>query len=788
MASDDLSDDLSATFRKRLEHALASDEIARPAQELKIPSERLVALVSEQRALEFAEVSHRAWRRARDDLFVANHRFATARNEVLRPRLPVRVAIAVRTRLPGGAAFAERLARTRDARIDALRRDFHVEARAAEEDAAATETLEILDELAILAPLRAYIGERSDRAWSTQLHLSAANAPGLAELRASPSVPLAGIDEVDARMRAMPAGSIGIAGPRGVGKTTLIRWFTSTQASPARFGAYVSAPTRYDARDFLLHLFATLCSAVIGETSETRARPQTGVGKPWQRVAMVLRWPLNVGIGALIASAGLVAASLLGLHVDPRLLVGLACLGGAADAALGTAVVRSTIGLDSDEAAWPTPPVSTLLAMLAFGLLVVGSSLIALSQLAETTPIWAWGTLGVACSLMVVWIGSPRIRIRMDASDVEPDMRVFALRREARQRLRDLHFQMTVSKGWGGALKLPLLEGTLSGEQSLASRPRSLPELVDELERFIRAAVEIGRVVIGIDELDKMETEQDAHRFLNEIKGVFGIRGCFFLVSVSEEAMSGFARRDARLRDAFDSAFDEIVYIRPLDLAQSRTLLSERVIGLPTQFGALCHVLAGGLPRDLIRAARTVLARNEVGLQISLAEVVRGVVARELDARARGASIALRSFGPHATRFVDWLADVEGAVDRLDEICTSTDVWERTAAVDDPTERARLAALILELQGFCHFALTLRDVFGDAFEQDAFEALQAGGGPLDLLARAQTTFSVNALLAWSEVSAFRKANRLPVLAPPTLDAAPGGRPRRGTTDGVASSA
>jgi hypothetical protein len=39
------------------------------------------------------------------------------------------------------------------------------------------------------------------------------------------------------------------------------------------------------------------------------------------------------------------------------------------------------------------------------------------------------------------------------------------------------------------------------------------------------------QVRIGIEELDKIDSISDAYKFMNEIKVLFGIPGCFFLVS-----------------------------------------------------------------------------------------------------------------------------------------------------------------------------------------------------------------------------------------------------------------
>jgi len=122
----------------------------------------------------------------------------------------------------------------------------------------------------------------------------------------------------------------------------------------------------------------------------------------------------------------------------------------------------------------------------------------------------------------------------------------------------------------------------------------TLPEVVDSLRDFLEAvAREHDRVMIGIDELDKMRTEAAAERFLNDIKGIFGIRNCYFLVSVSEEA-----------------------------------------------------TLSGGLPRDLIRVTRTVIAeQNSTGLT-ELTTITKQTVLDELKRKTRAVAVAVRRTEP----------------------------------------------------------------------------------------------------------------------------------------------
>ena len=112
--------------------------------------------------------------------------------------------------------------------------------------------------------------------------------------------------------------------------------------------------------------------------------------------------------------------------------------------------------------------------------------------------------------------------------------------------------------------------------------------------------------MIGIDEIDKMDPDS-AKRFLNDIKAIFGMLDCLYLVSVSDEALQIYEQRILLGRTAFDSAFDEIARVHPLDFESCRHLLRGRIAGFPDSMIAFCEVMSGGVPRDMIRAARASL-------------------------------------------------------------------------------------------------------------------------------------------------------------------------------------
>jgi hypothetical protein len=159
---------------------------------------------------------------------------------------------------------------------------------------------------------------------------------------------------------------------------------------------------------------------------------------------------------------------------------------------------------------------------------------------------------------------------------------------------------------------------------SFAGRAPTYPEVVNDFRTFVQA---IGRVVIAVDEIDRIGTGESARRFLNELKAIFDVPGCCYLVSVSTEAQHDFELSGMGLRSVFDSSFDEVVRVDYLDFTLSKRLLRRLVVGLPEQFAALAYVFSGGLARQLIRAARDVLRQKE---GTTLSEVARVLTEDEL--------------------------------------------------------------------------------------------------------------------------------------------------------------
>ncbi|MED7931574.1 hypothetical protein SMD20_45655 [Nonomuraea sp. LP-02] len=326
-----------------------------------------------------------------------------------------------------------------------------------------------------------------------------------------------------------------------------------------------------------------------------------------------------------------------------------------------------------------------------------------------------------------------------------------------------------------------------------AEQPLSHPEVVEEFRGFARRVSALvhahgGRVFVGVDELDKIGSAEQAERFLNELKGVLGIPYVYFLVSVSDDALVSFERRGIPLRDAFDSSFDEIVRVGRLTYPESRRLLYRRVIGLSEPYVGLCHVLSGGIARDLIRAARrvvqigTALAARPAGvvpwdedvleadrfvvrtqeetpaLPVQLADVSAAVVREEISRKALAFTHALTDVGAAGgAAFQRILYDAGTASsprDLMDALLRPGD--------DEPPEVTRLH---VDYAAYVYFCQTVGEVFSASLDDIRLErctGTPAWEGGFDALAAARAAFVTDSRIAWHAVSGIRRAWQLDV--------------------------
>jgi hypothetical protein len=637
---------------------------------------------------------------------------------------------------------------------------------------------------AIARLLRTALEEKIDADYSTKLNVGPEEAPGLAELSGDElnAVETESVERLTQLLKRMPGGSIGLSGQRGSGKSTLIRKVcdgTNHKRDRPAVPCIVSAPTRYDGREFVLHLMGALCERIIGgpkaRTQRKRLRAEAAAGPVGGSLLAFVAWLLSA---IPVAGLLLVVAGASGLDLEPAAIAAGVCVSLAVPLLplcfyylpYPLRIFGGSRVFDLFPFRRRTEPrvvvATLLLAATALGLYAgFGVSL---------DPLIGWGIAAIAAAVIVRMIlpALKRVEIYDDPtfSASLPGIPERLIRR-AEDSLDTIEYQQTVTTGWSGAVKSQVgLEAGITASRARAEVPLTFPEVVALLRNFILDAATDTDVFIGIDELDKMQPS-DADQFLNDIKAVFGITNCFFLVSVSEEAMSGFERRGARLRDVFDSSFDEIFQVTPMTLDESRLLLTERVSGVPVPYHALCHVMSGGLPRDTIRVARAMISLRPAGGPAELPDVAAGLIGLELKARSRAVEVIARELAvePETSAFLVWaerLRAIPATANRLVGECRRHDFMAGPMQMPadqrepDPDRQARvtLQALSVELIGFFYFAATVLGLFDASLDAPKVKTIRkdASGGSLEDLAAARRLLAVNPRVGWARVDAFRK--------------------------------
>jgi hypothetical protein len=559
-------------------------------------------------------------------------------------------------------------------------------------------------------------------------------------------------------LESMPGGSVGLAGPRGTGKSTVIASFVAGRTTIGNrsrgLSVEVSAPVEYDPRDFLLHLFAETCRKVFVTEpvpglyeAELANRVRRSASRNRTLLTLLLAGSLTI-VGALLVLIGYQVVTF-----RPQLWVGFALISVGYIAALWAVI--------SPNRARPYER----------------------QELRQREA------------------GIPAPGFNPELVD------------QARQDLAQIRFQQTYTSGWSGSLTAtagPLAaQAGVTGQASYQQNVLSLPDIVTQFQRFIAKAGEDGPVVIGIDELDKIQNPDRAQAFLNDIKSVFGMEGCYFLISISEEALASFERRGLPIRDAFDSALDDVVRVGPLDYQTGRKLIRGRVVGLSEPYVALAYCLSGGLPRDMIRWARSiVLAGKQIQddarqnaeepgdesaakeeHQPGLTEVTAAVVGEDLKRKVQASLIALSELmDSDAADSLKYLGELKVAAVASWLLARSKEClgppqpappappsWLAALMpglrADQPASNSATSPrrkVMFELAGYFYFCATVLEAFTDELSEAAFQQLAAADGPASFgqLAHARQLFGTDTLLAVARIDAFREACGQPCVLRP----------------------
>ena len=196
---------------------------------------------------------------------------------------------------------------------------------------------------------------------------------GLYDTRPHPNpVTTKAIEKVEDWLSRMKGASIGIAGPRGAGKTTLIEYFCpanpgdtpSSEITRNWVRLRVSAPVEYVPLDFICHLVAGLCEAILlmhplRGPSPTDSAPPTGSRskQAWLWLRRVDATPGYPGMLSLVTLMGAVLLAAITIAGDEHL-----ARAGVAVLAIGTLVAVTVFGRDgfADHQPSPRPALSNL--------------------------------------------------------------------------------------------------------------------------------------------------------------------------------------------------------------------------------------------------------------------------------------------------------------------------------------------------------------------------------------------------------------------------------------------
>jgi hypothetical protein len=261
--------------------------------------------------------------------------------------------------------------------------------------------------------------------------LQITDAPGLAtKIGDSARIQTDSYRRVLVHIRREGGSTIGLSGPRGVGKTELIHAFCgqgrASIAEGGAIGAVLAAPTPYEPVAFLRQLLLKVCAGVPGYDERALARPLDGHPRRRRLTALA---------GLLCSAAGLVLL--------------------AAD----------RITLQSPQLGW---------VLLLLGLLVIGSSAFG-SRFRDTVRAFARQRLS---------------KKGEDSARVEQRRREFA--RTAVDTARRVQFAETQTASTQGSLGWRGLGASLTTGLSLSRLPLTEADLIEEMRRLVSGLQEVG--------------------------------------------------------------------------------------------------------------------------------------------------------------------------------------------------------------------------------------------------------------------------------------------------------
>ncbi|WP_053200282.1 P-loop NTPase fold protein [Streptomyces viridochromogenes] len=313
---------------------------------------------------------------------------------------------------------------------------------------------------------------------------------------------------------------------------------------------------------------------------------------------------------------------------------------------------------------------------------------------------------------------------------------------------------------------------------SLSTIPPNYPELVGDFRELLTRIADYlhhrgERVVIAIDEVDRLGSDEQALAFLREVKAILGVPHVHYLISVAEDVGAAFVRRGLPHRDATDSSLDDVVHVQPCVLAESGAILKKRAPGISDPYIFLAHSLSGGLPRDLIRYGRRLMEIQQATAHLELTDISRVMIVEELSETLAGfrTLLAKQQWSSENSLILGSFRSLVGHLrtacpcpHREEQLLQALEYFAIYTArahtqPDASSIPGEARVLIDEAAAYAYFSYTLLGIFGrEGFNRRRTQAAACGpDGDPELLAEARLELAVSPYSARSLIDGIRLA-------------------------------
>ena len=124
------------------------------------------------------------------------------------------------------------------------------------------------------------------------------------------------------------------------------------------------------------------------------------------------------------------------------------------------------------------------------------------------------------------------------------------------------------------------------------------------------------RVIICIDELDKIVDFEEMRGFARRIKGIFEIPGLYYYVSLSNDALAAMYLGGVEGKNEIDSSFDHVVRLDPLSCDEAETVTNDylKALGVEQRQPRIERTIAAlscGVARDIFRRCEELRVAGE---------------------------------------------------------------------------------------------------------------------------------------------------------------------------------